>query len=58
MRPMIHTPAVFEMFMRQRVRASKYFVMAMPLALDSRQERVPVMMRRPSIQFVQIWMKN
>lgn len=58
MSPMIQTPAVFEMFMRQRVRASKYFVMAMPLALDSRQEKVPAMMRTPSIQFVHIWMKN
>lgn len=55
---MIHTPAVLEMFMRQRVRASKYFVIAIPLALEMRQERVPVMTRMARIQLVQTWMKN
>lgn len=56
--PMIHTNAVFDMLIRHRVSPSKYLVIAIPLALETVQERVPTITKIAKGQLVHVSMKN
>jgi hypothetical protein len=55
---MIHTNAVLDMLIRQRVSPSKYLVIAIPLAFDTRQESVPTITRMAIGQLVHVSTKN
>jgi len=48
--PTIQTIAVLDIESRQRVRASKYLIIATPLEFERRQHRVPETMRSANTQ--------
>ncbi len=56
--PIIHTPTVLDILVRQRVSASKYFVIAIPLAFDTKIVMIPTITRIARTQSLVACIKN